>query len=134
VDTKISNIMEYLKTFKESIDNKSYNGVIYFSSLENDSNEYICMWFKDDSDKYKEFESDNSIGAIKELSFYASDIVEKLTGLQSPYSFTELSDKFDVMSYGFKMDGDISNINIDDLKKSLSEKFNVIKIEKKKFD
>lgn len=118
-----------------------YNGIIYFSSAVNKNNEYYLVYILDKSVYYLNSLDINSIDMIKTISFHISGDLEKITGFEAYATDTEMISKFSklnkVSSYGFKIDGEITDLHIEKLKDTLinyvnvdyPRSFNLVKIE-----
>jgi len=105
-----------------------YNGVVYFSSLEN-KGVYYLVYILDNSRKFLEDLEINSIDAIRTVSYHISGDVEEVTKLEVPVTDTEMisvfSKKYELTSYGFCVGGELDDSIIKKLKNTINNYSNV---------
>lgn len=131
--------MKHLKTFENHITKNiiSHNGIIYFSELNNLDNIYYFIYILDTSQQYVDALGNNSVSVIKTICDGFCDDISNITGYEIPYSDTKLVELLNnpsIISYGFKIDGNINNDIILTIESSLKETHSILEIKKVKME
>ncbi len=91
---------------------KHFNGIIYLNELNaSDDDEFHMIFIQGYGPLYHDGIKSNSITIIKNYSMYIADVINK-TGVETPYTYTKPMDalerKYNTLSYGFNVDGKIT--------------------------